>query len=163
MRINLLPAAIQTAFPVRFDAYPLQCLPIHPTRPAKLALTSFALHMAAPPNLHNIPPAPWIRTPPRRPRDRSPRRHVLGRPTLHLRALLVLRAGLVVVPGALVHDAVRLRAAVAVECRLFWPREVLLARVAQGVQAPQEAGGEERIERSLYLYAKRVRALGFGG
>ena len=32
MRVNLLPAAVQTALPVRLDAYPLQCLPIHLTQ-----------------------------------------------------------------------------------------------------------------------------------
>ena len=99
MRINLLSAAIQTALPVYFDAHPLQRLPIHPAWPAELASALLALHMVAPPNLHNIPPAQRIRTPLRRPRDHSPRRHVLSRPTLHLRALLVLRAGLAVAPG----------------------------------------------------------------
>ena len=145
MRINLLSPAIQTALPVYFDAYPLQRLPIHPARPAELASTLLALHMVAPPNLYNIPPSQRIRTPPHRPRDRSPRRHVLGRPALYLRAPLVLRAGLVVIPGALVQDAVHPCAAVAVECWPFRLREVLLARVARGAQALKKAGeGGER-------------------
>ena len=82
-----------------FDAYPLQRLPIHPAWLAELTSTLLTLHMVASPNLDNIPPSQRIRTPPHRPRDRSPRHHVLSRPTLHLRALLVLRAGLAVVPG----------------------------------------------------------------
>ena len=124
-----------------FDAYPLQRLPIHPARPAELASTPLALHMVAPPILHNIPPSQRIRTPPHRPRDRSLRRHVFSRPTLHLRALQVLRAGLVAVPGALVHDAVRPRAAVAGMPASLAPRDAPSPSCTKGSGTTESWGG----------------------